>query len=174
MSLSISGVRTRMKKILHFTIPHGWILGCLAPVAGYVIFETTTGNLTAIHWNRALMNIAFYYLLYALVYLVLNRFRTAVAGTTAVLYLIAAVDYYVLQFKGSPLLLPQDLTAWRTAAAVVSNYEITPAASVVTGGVLLAVFIFLICHVRVKRLKWKQRGGCAVVYVLCCALCKIL
>lgn len=159
-----------MKKILHFTIPHGWILGCLAPVAGYVIFETTTGNLTAIHWNRALMNIAFYYLLYALVYLVLNRFRTAVAGTTAVLYLIAAVDYYVLQFKGSPLLLPQDLTAWRTAAAVVSNYEITPAASVVTGGVLLAVFIFLICHVRVKRLKWKQRGGCAVVYVLCCAL----
>lgn len=159
-----------MKKILHFTVPYGWILGCLAPVAGYVIFETTTGNLPAISFGRALMNIVFYYFLYALVYLIINRFRIAMIGTTSVLYLTAAVDYYVLQFKGSPLLLPQDLTAWKTAAAVVSNYEILPAASVLTGGILLLIFIFVFMHIKVKTLKWKKRGIYAAVYVLCSAL----
>lgn len=125
--------KERLRKIRCFTIPHGWIFGLLMPVFGYGIFETTTGNLLSISFSRMLVNLAFYYLLYGLIYLVVNRFRIALSGTTVVLYLIAAVDYYVLQFKGSPLLLPEDLTAWRTAAAVASNYRITPSKSVILG-----------------------------------------
>ncbi len=155
-------------KRLKFTIPHGWALGCLMPILGYVIFETTTGNLFSIHFSRALINLAFYYLLYGLVFLCVNRFRIAMIGTTAVLYVVAAVDYYVLQFKGNPLLLPQDLFAWRTAAAVLPNYRIEPARSVLMGAVLLLAVIFLLLHVRVKRLGWKRRGIFAGVYLIAC------
>ena len=126
-----------VKKIFRFTLPHGWILACLMPVLGYVMFETTTGNLMSIRFDRALLNLVFYYLIYTFVFLVINRYRAAVIGTTAVLYLIAAVDYYVVQFKGSPLLLPQDLTAWKTAATVLSGYQITPSRSVVLGAVMM-------------------------------------
>lgn len=151
-----------------FIIPHGWILGCLMPVIGYVIFETTTGNLFSISFNRALINLAFYYLIYGLVYLCVNRFRVAMIGTTAVLYVIAAVDYYVLQFKGSPLLLPQDLFAWKTAAAVVDNYKISLSRSVVLGALLLAATIFLLLHTKVEKLNWKRRGIFAGIYLLFC------
>lgn len=122
------------------------------PVLGYVIFETTTGNLTSITFARMLINLAFYYLIYGLVYLVVNRFRAAMMGTTLVLYILAAVDYYVLQFKGSPLLLPQDLTAWRTAGSRSLQLPYYPFPSlVVLGAVLLLLILFLLWHTDVEK-----------------------
>ncbi len=158
--------KERLRKIRSFTIPHGCTFGLLMPVFGYGIFETTTGNLLSISFSRMLVNLAFYYLLYGLIYLVVNRFRAAMAGTTVVLYLIAAVDYYVLQFKGSPLLLPEDLTAWRTAAAVASNYRITPSKSVILGALFLAAVLFLLFHTRVPKRNLKKRGIGAAIYAI--------
>ncbi len=152
-----------------FTLPHGWVLGALMPILGYVIFETATGNLLSISFKRILINLAFYYLIYGLVYLVINRFRAAMMGTTAALYLLAAVDHYVLEFKGSPLLIPQDLTAWRTAAAVVSNYHITPSRSVVLGALLLLAVLFLLWHTDVEKMSWKRRGIFTGIYAVLAA-----
>ncbi len=160
-------IKERKQKIV---IPHGWILGLFMPILGYVIFETTTGNLLSITFARMLINLAFYYLIYGLIYLVIGHFRPAFAGTTILLYLIAAVDYYVLQFKGSPLLLPQDVTAWRTAAAVAANYRITPSKSVILGGVLLLLVLVLLFHTEVRKLDLKKRGIGAVIYALLAAL----
>lgn len=157
-----------MKK-LKFIIPHGWVLGCLMPVLGYVIFEVTTGNLLSINFMRAFVNVLFYYMIYVLAFLCINRFRAAMIGTTAILYIIAAVDYYVLQFRGTPFMLPQDLFAWRTAAAVVSNYKIGWSNSVALGGLLLVITIFLLWHTRVDKLTWKRRGIFAGSYLAFCA-----
>ncbi len=144
-----------------------WLAAFAIPAFGYLMFETTTGNLLHISFPRAVINLIFYYFLYILVYLAVNRFRAAAAGTTVVLYILAAADYYVLQFKGAPLLLPQDLTAWRTAAAVVSNYHITFAKSVACGAVLLILMLLLIWRLRMEKLTWKKRGIAAGCYVLC-------
>lgn len=151
-------------------IPYGRLLGCLMPVVGYIIFETTTGNLLSINFSRAVINLIFYYLIYGLVFLCVNRFRGAMIGTTAALYGIAAVDYYVLQFRGNPLLLPQDIFAWRTAAAVVSNYKIGWSKSVILGGIILLVAIFLLWHTKVGKMTWKRRGIFAGIYVVACAV----
>ena len=144
-----------------------WLAAFAIPAFGYLMFETTTGNLLHISFPRAVINLLFYYFLYILVYLAVNRFRAAAAGTTVVLYILAAADYYVLQFKGAPLLLPQDLTAWRTAAAVVSNYHITFAKSVACGAVLLILMLLLIWRLRMEKLTWKKRG---IAAGLLCAL----
>lgn len=144
-----------------------WLAAFAIPAFGYLMFETTTGNLLHISFPRAVINLIFYYFLYILVYLAVNQFRAAAAGTTVVLYILAAADYYVLQFKGAPLLLPQDLTAWRTAAAVVSNYHITFAKSVACGAVLLILMLLLIWRLRMEKLTWKKRGIAAGCYVLC-------
>lgn len=146
-----------------------WPVAALTPVFGYLIFETTTGNLLSISPARALINLVFYYLLYGLVFLVLNRFRAAAMGTTIALYILATVDYYVLQFKGAPLLLPQDLTAWRTAAAVVSNYHITFSKSVACGAVLLLLVLAVLWNIRIGRLTIGKRGIAAGGYALCLA-----
>ena len=161
--------RETRKEKGNFTIPYGRALGALMPVLGYVIFETTTGNLMSITFARMFINLAFYYLIYGLVYLVVNRFRAAMMGTTIVLYILAAVDYYVLQFKGSPLLLPQDLMAWRTAAAVVSNYHITLSRPVVLGAVLLLLVLFLLWHTDVEKMNLKKRGIFAGSYAVLAA-----
>jgi phosphoglycerol transferase MdoB-like AlkP superfamily enzyme len=145
-----------------------WVFAGLMPVLGYLIFETTTGNLLSIGFRRVLINLVFYYLIYALVFVCCNRIRAACAGTSVVLYLIAAVDYYVVQFKGNPLLLPQDLFAWKTAAAVVSNYKITPAKPVVLGAVLLLAVLFLISRLQLKKLSWKGRGVFAGTWLVLC------
>lgn len=151
-------------------IPYGWLIGCFMPVVGYIIFETTTGNLLSINFSRTIINLIFYYLIYWVVFLCVNRFRGAMIGTTVVLYGIAVVDYYVLQFRGNPLLLPQDIFAWRTAAAVVSNYKIGWSKSVTLGGILLLVVIFLLWHTRVRKMTWKRRGIFAGIYVGVCAV----
>ncbi|MCI8417964.1 MAG: LTA synthase family protein [Lachnospiraceae bacterium] len=153
-------------KGFRFTIPYGWVLGCLTPIWGYVIFESTTGNLAYINFSRGVVNLLFYYLLYGLVYLCINCFRIAMIGTTVVLYGIAVVDYYVLQFRGNPLMLPQDLFAWRTAAAVLPNYRIEVSRSVVLGGVVLFLVVFLLLHIRVEKLSWRRRGIFAGIYLL--------
>ncbi len=153
-------------KRLKFTIPHGWVLGCLMPVLGYMIVETTTGNLLSINFSRAVINLFFYYLLYGLVYLCINRFRIAMISTTALLYIIAVTDYFVLQFRGTPLLLPQDLFAWRTAVAVLPNYKMELSRSVLLGFLFLMIVVFLLLHIRVEKLAWKARGIFAGIYFL--------
>ena len=85
-----------------------WLAAFAIPAFGYLMFETTTGNLLHISFPRAVINLLFYYFLYILVYLAVNRFRAAAAGTTVVLYILAAADYYVLQFKGAPLAAGSD------------------------------------------------------------------
>mgnify|MGYP000885448850 CR=1 FL=1 len=53
--------RETRKEKGNFTIPYGRALGALMPVLGYVIFETTTGNLMSITFARMLINLAFYF-----------------------------------------------------------------------------------------------------------------
>lgn len=145
------------------------LLGCLMPIIGYVIFETTTGNLLSINLRRAIVNIIFYYLIYGLVFLCVNRFRWAMIGTTVVLYGIAAIDYYVLKFRGTPLMLPQDIFAWRTAAAVVSNYKISWSNSVALGGAILLIVSILLYYAKIEKMTWRKRGVFAGVYLGVCA-----
>ncbi len=142
------------------------VLALVVPVLGYLLFETTTGNLAFISPKRALLNIAFYYLIYAFVYLCCNRFRIAAMGTSIVLYGIAVVDYFVLQFRGTPLLLPQDITAWRTAAAVAANYTITFTGPVLKGAVCLLVLLAALFFVKLPKFAWKKRLLAAGIYLV--------
>lgn len=46
-----------------------WLAAFAIPAFGYLMFETTTGNLLHISFPRAVINLLFYYFLYILVYL---------------------------------------------------------------------------------------------------------
>lgn len=142
-----------------------WYWGIPIPLCAYVMFETITGNLFEIHFPRMCVNLVFYYLLYALVILCLNRYRAALAGTTAALAILAAVDHYVLLFRGNPL-LPQDIFAWKTAAAVVSSYNISFSAEVFIGILMFGVIAAFAAHLRLEKLRWKKRGALAGAYVI--------
>ena len=142
-----------------------WYGGSLVPFLSYIMFETITGNLFQIAFPRMCVNLIFYYLLYVFVFLCLNRYRAALIGTTAALAVLASVNYYVLQFRGNPL-LPQDIVAWKTAAAVVSNYHVAFSREVFTGCLELGVIGAFTAHIEDVRLSWKRRGIFAGSYAV--------
>ena len=78
-----------------------------------------------------------------------------------------AANYFVSVYRGNPV-LPWDLTALETAAAVSGTYDFTPTLPMVLALVLLVgLGILLVMRLRTGRMRWALRGGC----LLACALC---
>jgi phosphoglycerol transferase MdoB-like AlkP superfamily enzyme len=63
--------------------------------------------------------------LYLFLYAVAGRINIALIAGNIICYLIGLVHYYVLLFRGTPI-LPTDFYAVGTAAAVFQNYEFKP------------------------------------------------
>lgn len=63
-----------------------WLAAFAIPAFGYLMFETTTGNLLHISFPRAVINLLFYYFLYILVYLAVNRFRQRLQDDGSIVY----------------------------------------------------------------------------------------
>ena len=71
---------------------------------------------------QVLMNMIWYYILFAVLRLVLGRIRRACALGICLAFLVGLVNHYVLRFRGR-ILFPADVTAWRTAANVADGFD---------------------------------------------------
>lgn len=112
-----------------------------------------------------LLNLAFYYLLFALCSLA--------AGSTSVGYGIAPlfpmlfglINYFVVDFRSSPI-VPWDIYSIKTAASVAGNYEF-----VITKRLVLVVLGFLLLSFLGSRtgIRFRKKGRLVgFVLVLCC------
>ena len=110
-----------------------------------------------------LLNILLYYLFYLFLAFLAGSFRVGYSIASALLMLVAVINYYVVQFRGNPI-VPWDLLSVRTAGNVAGNYDYT-----IKWQMLLAPFgfIFLIL-ISIKmnakfRLLPVRLGGAAIV-----------
>ena len=110
-----------------------------------------------------LLNILLYYLFYLFLAFLAGSFRVGYSIASALLMLVAVINYYVVQFRGNPI-VPWDLLSVRTAGNVAGNYDYT-----IKWQMLLATFgfIFLIL-ISIKmnakfRLLPVRLGGAAIV-----------
>ena len=71
---------------------------------------------------QVLMNMVWYYILFAVCRLVLGRNRRAAALAAIMAFLAGLVNHYVLRFRGR-ILFPADVAAWRTAANVAEGFD---------------------------------------------------
>lgn len=110
-----------------------------------------------------LLNILLYYLFYLFLAFLAGSFRVGYSIASALLMLVAVINFYVVQFRGNPI-VPWDLLSVRTAGNVAGNYDYT-----IKWQMLLATFgfIFLIL-ISIKmnakfRLLPVRLGGAAIV-----------
>ena len=120
---------------------------------------------------QVLMNLIWYYILFAVCRLILGRNRRAAALAVSLAFFMGLVNYYVLRFRGR-ILFPADVAAWRTAANVADGFDYSMDWYMVQAGVLLVAYLFLVwaCPAQKKRARlglWKGGALWAVIGVYC-------
>lgn len=141
-----------LEKLLFFTTPL---------LAFYMVEHFTYNSIGDIYTVGTVMNIVIYYCLYFIGYLLTNNRKANVVGCFIISYLLGAANYFVLSFRGTPI-LPTDIASMKTAMNVAENYTYSLNTAFFTNG-LLAIFLCVIyckCHVE-KKMTGKRR--CAVL-----------
>lgn len=90
---------------------------------------------------QVLMNMIWYYLLFALCRLILGRRRRSAAVAVTLCFLVGLLNHYILRFRGR-ILFPADVAGWRTAANVASDFDYSLDHYIVQAAVLLVAYLF--------------------------------
>ncbi len=109
-----------------------------------------------------LLNMLLYYLFFLTLAFLFGSFFAGYAAAASILMGIAIVNFYVQQFRGSPI-VPWDFLSIRTAANVADNFEYK-----IYWQMLLATFGFVFLLLTAAKLRAKLRilpvriGGCLI------------
>lgn len=113
---------------LPYTTAHrlGWILMLALPLAAFIVVDTINSTrLWHFTGNRWLANYLCYLLVFSLAYALTRRLWAAVAIGGAASITFGIANYFVVQFRGMPL-LPWDIQSFSTALTVSGGYEYVP------------------------------------------------
>ncbi len=116
-----------------------------------------------------ILNLVLYYLLGLFLLFLFGRSSAAVAIVTIFPVCVGFISYYVMQFRGNPL-LPWDIGSFTTAMGVVSNYTFLPT---IRGAFVFAIAIFQV----VLGIKCSERvlgGKLPLRLSLSAAVCALL
>ncbi|EET61755.1 arylsulfatase [Marvinbryantia formatexigens DSM 14469] len=156
-----------MKKVFNFKIKAGWanaLVLALMPPLTLCCLEFYTH----VPWDLTvpifLLNLLFYYLLFAVCSFVFGS--TAVGYAVAPLFpmLFGLINYFVVDFRSSPI-VPWDLYSLGTAVSVAGNYSYTISARLVLVvlGFLLIAFLGSRTSVRLRKPVVRIAGAAALV-----------
>ncbi len=113
---------------------------------------------------QVLMNMIWYYLLFALCRLILGRRRRSVAVAVTLCFLVGLLNHYILRFRGR-ILFPADVAGWRTAANVASDFDYSLDHYIVQAAVLLVAYLFLVwaCPAQRRRDRMPRLAGALLI-----------
>lgn len=131
-----------LEKFLFFTAPL---------FAFYMVEHFTYNSIADIYPLGTVMNIVIYYCLYFLGYIITNNRRANVIGCFLLSYIIGAGNYFVLSFRGTPI-LPTDIASFTTAMNVAENYTYSLNSAFFTNALLAFSFVSFIANaVQVRK-----------------------
>ena len=103
------------------------------------------------------MNILVYYLFFGLLYLIFNSRKVSVTVGSILWCIIGIANYYVLSFKGAPI-VPSDIMSAQTAANVAENYTYSIQPIFVWNVLFLLLYLAVLWRCpSSKKLTWKKR-----------------
>ena len=113
---------------------------------------------------QVLMNMIWYYLLFALCRLILGRRRRSAAVAVTLCFLVGLLNHYILRFRGR-ILFPADVAGWRTAANVASDFDYSLDHYIVQAAVLLVAYLFLVwaCPAQRRRDRMPRLAGALLI-----------
>ena len=127
-----------------------------APMVTYLVFEYTTGNLLTITGINLVFNLVFFYCFYLVLFAITNHARLTVMLLNITLYLIAAAEYFVVLFRGRPIML-WDILAIQTAATVAGNYTYIISSRLIQSAFMLLALLLLLWKFPYKIKQKKKR-----------------
>ena len=144
----------------------GYLLFYAAPMFTFWFVERFTNNsVTRLNPGEFLLNVLVYYLFFGILYLIFVSRKAAVTIGTIFFFVVGLANYYVLSFKGSPI-VPSDIMSATTAAGVAGNYDYTIQPVFVWNALLLLLYLAVLwrCPMR-KKTGWQKRliMGCVIV-----------
>ena len=118
---------------------------------------------------QVLMNMIFYYSIFAALRLVLGRNRRAAAAGTVFCFFFGLVNHYVLRFRGR-ILFPADITGWRTAANVAGGFDYSADVYITQAALLMTAYLALVffCVPQKNRARLDPLSGIALWGTMIC------
>ena len=119
-----------------------WAAG---PVVGYSLVEILNWNnpFTSFSTLQVALNLAFYYIIALLVWLITGRRNLSCGISTALFWLIGMANHYVIAFRGRTI-FPGDLLTLGTALNVAGNYNYAFDTKQALTALGLALFLLLL------------------------------
>ncbi len=147
----------------------------VVPILAFYICEVIYNPLWQdIAIGRVLLNYILLLLFEIGLLFVFRKKRTVYSIMLVVAWVYGIANYYVLEFKGNPL-LPSDLISYKTAMGVVGNYTFYLADAIVSGTLLLlwGLAVVRILAGESVQISWKKylyRGFAGVLGVMICTV----
>ncbi len=140
----------------------------LLPFLAFFALEHYTHVLSDLDPLIIVLNLLFFYLLYGLCALLFGSVRLGFGVATLVPMLFGLANYYVVSFRGSPI-VPWDFLSLGTAMSVADNYSfaLTWKTALVVIGFLWIILVASKSDVRFRR-KGTRLFGTAIYAVLLC------
>ncbi len=140
-----------IKKIL------GQVLFFAAPLYTFWFVERLTDNpIFKMRPAEFWLNILLYYMFFGLLYLLFYFRKVSVTVGTVFWTVVGIANYYVLNFKGSPI-VPSDIMSAQTAANVAENYTYNIQPVFVWNVLFLLLYLAVLwCCPSPKRMGWKK------------------
>lgn len=143
----------------------GYGLFFAAPFFTFWFVERFTNNsIMKLNPGEFCLNVLVYYLFFGILYLIFISRKVAVTVGTIFFYVVGLANYYVLSFKGSPI-VPSDIMSATTAAGVAGNYDYSIQPVFVWNALLLLLYLAVLwrCPLK-KKTGWKKRliMGCVI------------
>ena len=98
------------------------VINVAVAVLGYICIEVILGDLFEAPWQLILVNIFYIYIFEKILQVIFAKERLSHAITIIFCLILGAAEYYVLEFRGTPI-TPWDLRVMATAATVASAYS---------------------------------------------------
>ena len=149
----------------------GRLLFYLAPLFTFWMVERFTDNLIyKMRPGEFLLNLLLYYLFFGFLYLLLYSRRIAVSVGMIFWYVIGVANYFVLNFKGAPI-VPSDLMSAKTGFSVAANYTYSIQPVFVWNLILLLIYLAVLFRCPVNNhIGWKKRIILFLVILLCSSI----
>ncbi len=154
----------KIKHIQFFDILRQVLPWIIFPGASFYLMETFHHNpFVNLNDNAHILNMIIFVSLALLLWMITGSRKWALRIESVIALIIGVADYYVIEFRGVPI-LPWDIYSIKTAASVGADYDYSMEGKAVVSIVAFAVLIFLESlgkdH-KLDRKLWKNRvvGG---------------
>ena len=149
------------------------IITILVPIAAFYLLEAFSHQPFEITWKIQVLNILFFMLLEVILLCITGRTSVASLILMFVALAVGLINYYTLQFRGTPV-LPWDILSVKTAASVTTEYDFKVTWHVIWISLVMltvAACSIIFTHIRIKGvLRRILSGAFGIVALILCTM----